>query len=243
MRGRAVIVASSTLADSGGGAQVREPGRPMAKAPAKRKARRGRVARRSPEAARQEILDAAAACLTRHPFRELSVGLLMSHTQIGRSAFYVYFKDIYAVVEALMESIRDQELAYLAAWTRDDVAPQAALRQVLADTVNLWTVHGPMIAAMVDASADDERLEAMFAGVTAAYRQAVTGILRREREAGRIADIDYDEIATALVIGAQAYLKARLGHGGRRDPLKVAETLQAIWLSAIYGQAKREPLS
>jgi AcrR family transcriptional regulator len=193
-----------------------------------------RVARRSPEVARQEIIDAAAYFLRQRPFREISIGDLMSHTKIGRSAFYVYFKDIYAVVEELVSGIRDQVLEYFKAWSATDLPPADAIRLFISDTVNLWAVDGPMIAAMVDASAGDERLERILAEVTSIYRRTVAGILREELAAGRIRDMDCEEMATALIIGTQAYLKARLGHTGRRDPLKVAATLQDLWIHAIY---------
>ncbi|MFZ5670024.1 MAG: TetR/AcrR family transcriptional regulator [Pseudomonadota bacterium] len=205
-------------------------------APASRARGGRRVARRSPEEARQEIIDAATWFLQRRPFREMTIGDLMSRTKIGRSAFYAYFKDVYAVVEALMTGIRDQVLTYFEAWRAEDLAPDEALRMVLSDTVNLWAVEGPMIAAMIDASGEDERLAEAFAGITAIYQETVAGILRRDVAAGRIRQIDCDEVAALLVTGTQAYLKVRLGHTGRRDPLKVAATLQDTWTHAIYAR-------
>jgi hypothetical protein len=42
------------------------------------------------------------------------------------------------------------------------------------------------------------------------------------------------KMAAALVRGAQAYLKERLGHHGPKDPLKVLATLETIWAHTIY---------
>ena len=207
----------------------------MSKAPVTARSRTGkRVARRSPEVARQEIIDAAAYFLHQRPFREISIGDLMSHTKIGRSAFYAYFKDIYGVVEELVNGIRDQVLDYFKVWSAADLLPEEGIKLFISDTVNLWVVSGPMLAAMIDASAGDVRLERMFADLTGIYRKTVAGILHEELAAGRIRAMDCDEMATLLIIGTQAYLKARLGHTGHRDPLKVAATLQDLWIHAIY---------
>lgn len=209
----------------------------MTKTPVVARPKSGRrVARRSPEVARKEIVDAAAWFLQRRPFREMTIGDLMSHTKIGRSAFYVYFKDVYGVVEALMAGFRDQVLTYFETWSADGLPPDEALRLVLADTVNLWAVNGPMIAAMIEASVGDERLAEAFAGITDLYQRTVADILERDMAAGRIRSVDCAELATLLVTGTQAYLKVRLGHTGRRDPLKVATTLQDMWTHAIYAR-------
>ena len=51
--------------------------------------------RRTPEEAKFEIVQVARKFLSKQPFRELTVGKLMERTQIGRSAFYAYFTDVY----------------------------------------------------------------------------------------------------------------------------------------------------
>ena len=187
------------------------------------------------EVARQEILDAAAYLLHRQPFREISIGDLMEHTKIGRSAFYVYFKDIYAVVDELVREISDEILTYVEGWSAEATAPDEALRAFVADTVNLWAVRGPMMSAIIDASVASPELERTFAGMMDIYQGALKRLLIREHEAGRIRSMDFDETAAILVIGTTAYLKARLGHGGRRaDPLKVVATLQNLWSHTIY---------
>jgi TetR/AcrR family transcriptional regulator, ethionamide resistance regulator len=200
------------------------------------------VARRAPEVARQEILDAAAYLLHRLPFREISIGDLMEHTKIGRSAFYVYFKDIYAVVDELMAGVRDEVLAYAETWKTEDMPSDQALRAFLADTVNMWVVQGQMISAIMDASVESPEVEKTFAGVMDIYQGVLKGILVREHEAGQIRSMDFDEIAAVLVIGTNAYLKARMGHGGRRgDPLKVVATLQEVWSRTIYFKTAGDP--
>ena len=46
------------------------------------------------------ILNSAQEFLWTRPFREMTVGELMSITGTGRSAFYQYFKDLHELMEA-----------------------------------------------------------------------------------------------------------------------------------------------
>jgi AcrR family transcriptional regulator len=200
---------------------------------------RKRVARRSPEVARQEIVDAAARFLQQHPFRELTIPALMAETNIGRSAFYVYFKDIYGVVEVLISRLRDQVLEYFDRWMTADLEPVEALRKFIADTVSIWAANGPMLGAILGAAADDPRLEIIAREIVEIYKRGVAEMMTRDHRAGRIDAMDFEEMAIALVVGGQAYLRARLGHSGRRDPEKVAATLQEVWIRSIYGKVPR----
>jgi len=197
-----------------------------------------RVSRRPPQVARQEILDAAAYLLHRQPFREISIGDLMEHTKIGRSAFYVYFKDIYAVVDELVAGVRDEVLSYVDIWSAETTAPADALRTFLTDTVNLWAVRGQMMSAVMDAAVESPEVAESFAGMMTIYQDVLKGILVREHKAGRVRLMDFEEIAAVLVIATTAYLRTRLGHGGRRDSLKAIATLQDLWSHTIYGVVK-----
>ena len=193
-----------------------------------------RVARRSPDVARQEILAAAAFLLHTRPFRDITIGDIMERTKIGRSAFYVYFRDVYTVVECLMANVRDEVLEHAKMWSAADQTPDRALREFLTDTANLWTVNGTMLGAMIDAAAENPNLDRVLRDILDIYQRTVTSILIREHEAGRTAAMDFDEISAALVIGTTAYFKSRLGHAGRRDPLRVAATIKDLWGRAIY---------
>ncbi|MFZ5669456.1 MAG: TetR/AcrR family transcriptional regulator [Pseudomonadota bacterium] len=207
-----------------------------AEAPA-RPARARRVQGRSAADTRQEILDAAVFFLNRRPFRELTVPNLMSYTTVGRSAFYFQFKDIYAVVEALLSGLRERVLAYVGSWSAAEVAPAEGLKTFVADMVNIWVMDGPMIGAMLDAAAEDPRLEKIASDITGLFQKVVAEVLVQEHQAGRIDAMDFDEMAVALVLASQSYLKSRLGRPGARDPLRVMTTLQALWIRSIYGRA------
>ena len=195
-----------------------------------------RVARRSPETARKEILDAAAFFLQRRPFRDLTIGELMDHTKVRRPTFYTYFNDVYDLVEALMDEVREEVVGYVSNWRSGSLDRGDALTAVLTETVNLWVRKGPMLAAVINAAAGHPRLEKALIGVMSVYESTIADILRAEAKAGRVRQLDFDETAVAMVRGTQAYLRARLGSGERSDPLKVLNTLQDIWVNALYAR-------
>lgn len=194
----------------------------------------GKTTRRPSESSRQDILNSAAYFLNRHPFRELTVPNLMKTTGLVRSAFYFHFKDIYAVVEALLADFRDRVLEDVKRWAASDASPNESLKALMVDMVNIWSVNGPMISALIDATPEHPRLELIAAEIHQLYQRGVAEILRREHEAGRVDAMDFEEMATILVLGTQGYLQAKLGRPARRDPLKAVATLQALWLRAIY---------
>jgi AcrR family transcriptional regulator len=161
----------------------------------------------------------------------------MSRTQIGRSAFYVYFKDIYAAVEELLIRIRDAELNFLTRWAGQESDPMQNLETVVRNTVNLWVEHGPIISAMMDAAATDARIESAFNELTSAYSEVVASSLRREQAAGRIREMHCEEVADLLVEGTQSYLRKRLGvPDPDSDATVLIATLLDTWSHAVFGQ-------
>lgn len=199
-----------------------------------RKPRKAAV-RRTPEVTRKEILEATAFLLSSRPFRELSVGDIMRHTEVSRSAFYAHFTDMYAVVEELLSEIRDEEIAYLESWNGDTADPWESFERMITSTVTLWARRGPMISSMLDAASNDGRIAAVFDEITSRYCQVAATALRRDQRKTLSPDLDCDEAAALIIQGTQAYLKDRLGAPGRGDPLTVAFTLRAMWSAAIYG--------
>lgn len=191
--------------------------------------------RRTPEITRREILDATAFLLNERPFSKVSVGDIMARTEVGRSAFYAHFPDVYAVAEHLLSEIRDEELAYLEQWNDENSEPAESLRKLITNTVALWVGRGPMISSMLDAAPDDGRIAALFDEITGRYCQVAASALRRDRRTTLAPELDVDEVAALVIHGTQGYLKDRLGAPGRGDPATVAHTLQTMWTAAIYG--------
>jgi len=198
-----------------------------------------RVARRSPEVARQEILDAAAWFLEHRPFSELTAGRLMEHTKISRSAFYVYFKDIEQLIEALVAGVITELREYGAQWAQQEQNQATALTSLLNNVVNLWIRRGPMFATVLDAAQIYPALAKSVQVAVAQNEAQIARMIASARSHDETASDTDIETASFLLLATQAYLKSRLGTGTNADPLKVHRTLQKMWQRILYpGQAK-----
>lgn len=198
--------------------------------------------RRTPEAARDEILDAAERLLAVRPVRDLAVDELMAETTLRRSSFYVYFEDRGALMLGMLDRLQGRVLLAGTPWLRDltvdATAAQAiaALRQSLSDVTRVFSEHGALIVAVSEAAVMDEKVETMYRGVLLqGLVDAVAARLIAERRAGRSAVPRPKETATALVLLNERYSADRLGRPPRRPARDVAAVLQHLWIGAIYG--------
>ena len=76
----------------------------------------GQAEPRKSERTRQSILDASLKFLWTHPFRDLTVGELMSLAGTSRSAFYHYFEDLHDLMEALLRGMEEEIFDVTAPW-------------------------------------------------------------------------------------------------------------------------------
>ena len=78
---------------------------------------------RKSERTRQAILDSALNFLWTHPFRDLTVGELMSLAGTSRSVFYQYFSDVHGLMEALLRSLEEDIFEVASPWLREKAIP------------------------------------------------------------------------------------------------------------------------
>lgn len=195
-------------------------------------AQRRSPGRRMPEESRAEILDAAEAALWEVPLAQLTVGTLMQRTRLGRSSFYVHFRDTSELAAALLERLEGELWAAAAHWTVSDGGP-AALDAALDGVVDVWHRHGPVLRAIVEASFTEPRLDQLWrGGVIGRFADAVADGIR-QLPAGPATDPQ--ELATALLLLNERYLMDRLGSQPQADPNLVALTLRTVWHRALYG--------
>ena len=68
------------------------------------------------ERTRAAILNAAFEQIWSHPFREMTIASLMAETDVGRSAFYLHFKDLQEVRETSLEMLRAEIFEFAEPW-------------------------------------------------------------------------------------------------------------------------------
>lgn len=113
---------------------------------------------RKSEQTRMEILEAALDFLWTHPFRDLTVSELMSKTGASRSAFYQYFGDLYELIEALLRGLEASIFQVATPWLVGEGDPVPLLKESLTGLVRVCYERGPILRAVSDAAANDDRL-------------------------------------------------------------------------------------
>ncbi|HEX2087470.1 MAG TPA: TetR/AcrR family transcriptional regulator [Solirubrobacteraceae bacterium] len=198
---------------------------------------KARRIRRSPEAAEREILAAAEAAVAERPFRELSVDELMGRTGMTRSTFYHYFRSLDEVAVALLRRVQAEMMEAARPWIEApvDEDPAGVIERAIHDVAVVYAQHGPVLAAIHEASFQYEAVQrAWREGTLAEWIAAVANRLREQRDHGLTRVEEPEEVARALLLMNTAVFVERLGMQPADAPAQVAATLSRVWVGALY---------
>lgn len=187
------------------------------------------------ERTRAAILNAALDFIWEHPFRDMTVSGLMASTDVSRSAFYQYFDDLHEVMETLLEMLQEEIFTAAKPWIIDLGDPVALIREGLAGLVRVCHRRGPLIRAVSDAAASDERLEKGWMQFLEGFDDAACARIESDQKQGLIPDFDARPVAVALNRLDASMLNHAFGKHPRNQPEPVLEALVRIWISTLYG--------
>lgn len=159
----------------------------------------------------------------------------MSMTGNSRSAFYPYFTDLHDLMETLLRGIEEDILKAASPWlSGDEGDPRALLRESLAGEVQICYRSGPVLRAVADASATDERLERSWAQFLGEFDDAVTNRIEEHQAEGLIPEFDARPVAIALNRLDASLLIQAFGRRPRKQPGPVRDAITRIWISTLY---------
>lgn len=187
------------------------------------------------ERTRAAILNAALQFLWSHPFCEMTVKTLMVSTDVGRSTFYLYFKDIHEVMEALLAILQEEIFDAAKPWITYVGDPIALIHESMTGLVRISYLRGPIYRAFADAAASDKRFEKAWRDFLCAFDDAACARIKADQKQGLIPDFDVRPVAIALNrLDAYTLIQAFGKHPrSESEPVKVA--LTRIWISTLYG--------
>jgi AcrR family transcriptional regulator len=110
--------------------------------------------RRTPAAARREILAAARAVLEGGSAADFTVAAVMSRTAMTRKTFYVHFADRAELIHELVGPLRAELDATIERWSAS-ADPLAAGTAALAEAARLYTGQATLLRAVWWAAAED----------------------------------------------------------------------------------------
>ncbi len=164
------------------------------------------------EEARERIVAAAEKLLLEHPYRDLTVDLVMSEAGLSRTVFYRHFDGLPEVLLTLLDKVE-----------ADLVAPMETgdLRALLANSVDTFARYGPFLRALDHAAGQDAEIEAAYCALVDRFTEEIAAGLGGGERAY--------ELARALNLMNGHYLMDTLGKDPDFDRELALETLLRIW--------------
>lgn len=190
--------------------------------------------RQTREESRARIVSAATELVRSRSYSELSVGEIMERAGAGRTIFYRHFDDLadllMKVGGAAIGELYEAQLELASARVEAD---RASIRQAIAAAVSVYHRHGPLLRAVAEAAAGDERVAAEYRALQERFDGLVAeAVVERPAFAGRTAS-EAAEVARALNRMNEGYLLDAFGREPRISLDTAADTLTDIWFGSL----------
>ena len=184
---------------------------------------------------RAAILDAALEFVWSRPFHEMTVNSLMASTEVSRSAFYQYFNDLHAVMEALLDMLEGEISIVIQPWYTGVGDPVALLNETMTGLVRVCYHRGPFLRAISDAATTDTRFEKDWRRFLRGFDDLGRARIAADQEQGLIPGFDPGPICISLNrLNTSAMIEA-FGQRPRSKPEPVRQALSRVWVSTLYG--------
>ncbi len=194
--------------------------------------------RRTPQMARDEIIDATEAALAEMEFGALTVDIVMRRTGMTRSSFYHYFSSIdelaLGFVDRLEQAIRVPVDDWLKGKGTDDYLGDT--RTHLTAMFIAMEEHRTGMQALTHAGSNNAAVYEEWRDRVIDYFITLTArFIRQQVMLGRSKVSDPDRTARALILMNNALANDNLMRPEPDDPRALGRTSADIWNAAIYG--------
>lgn len=190
-------------------------------------------ARRTREESRARIVASATELVRRRSYHELSVAEIMGAAGSERTIFYRHFDDLGdLLLKASREAIETLYEAELDLGSAREGLDAKAVRDALQPAVLAYSRYGPLLRALSEAAAGDERIAAGQAAIRRRFDDLVAGVLD-ELPASSGGRANVRETARALNLMNESYLLDAFGREPRVSPEAALQTLSEVWIAAI----------
>lgn len=196
--------------------------------------------RRTPEAAEEEILEAAREVFYERLGEGVTVSAIMDRTTLSRKSFYVYFRSLEELIVRLVARIRNDADAAITRFLSPDSDPIADGKAALRATAELYHRHGALIRALAESSRADPEAKRAWQSFTDPVKAAIAERYRVEGQAGRIADVDVDATVRVLIgMNLTAFFEQLIDE---QDPDvdALVDTLHKVWVRVFFAGTDAE---
>jgi AcrR family transcriptional regulator len=167
------------------------------------------------------------------PFKDLTVDELARAAGLSRTAFYFYFPGKSQVLMAAAAEAAEESYAEADRWWHGEGRPEQLVRVALEGIVGVYVRHAAVFRTAVEVTNYDPEFHAFYKALLDRFVAATAEHLRREREAGRLRELDTDSVARALVWMVERCNTVLISDEGR-DPDQIVEALTTVWQHTLY---------
>jgi TetR/AcrR family transcriptional regulator, ethionamide resistance regulator len=171
------------------------------------------------------------------PYPELSIERIATRAGISRTAFYFYFRDRREVLMRVCEGVSERLWVEADRWWSGEGEDPAELRVALASVVALYTEHGALLRAVIEAGSTDAEIARFWQELTGRFVEATRRRIEREQAQGRArGDLPAEGVAFALCWMTERTVYQRMMQEQELDQDELVSSLAAVWLGAVYGR-------
>jgi len=201
------------------------------------------LSQRTPEqSARREEVEAGLLAATESllaqgtPYADLRVEQIATRAGISRTAFYFYFRDRRDLLMRLTEGVAEDLYTEADVWWSGDGDGAIELRAALGQMIALYRDHGPLLRAVVEASAYDQPVAEFWRALMERFVHASRERIEREQREGLVGPMPARQIAFALCWMTERACYQRTVQGGALDDHDFVEAMVRTWVGAVYGR-------
>lgn len=190
-------------------------------------------------AAELAVFEATEELLGETTLQELTVAQILQRGGLSRANFYHYFANKHQVLVAMTSRLFDQVYGRDAPWDSSPGRGRArTMGSSLDQTLRLWSVHGPVICAVVEHMHGEPAVARAWQPTYRRFQAAVSEQIEHERVVGRATvGPPADTVAAMLICGVERALYVSSRGLDPRLPTvgDAVESLVALNDIAIYG--------
>ncbi len=168
------------------------------------------------------------------PYADLGIERIANRAGISRTAFYFYFKDKQELLTRLTQDVSDQLYRQADIWFSGDGDPREEMHAALTAIAAVYRDHGPLLRAIVEASASDTQIAAFWRALLDRFVDATAARIEEQRKPGSVLGPSRPTgFALVWMVERTLYEQAVQDHP--HDPQELVEALTGVFMRTVYG--------
>jgi len=181
------------------------------------------------------LLEATERLLAKgRSFTQLSVETLCREAGIGRSTYYVYFRDKGHLLRKIIEPLRHELLEGSRTWWRvASHATEAQLREAMIETLHVYRRHRVVFVALAETASYDKDADEALTSLHLAYARRLLKAIEPGRKTGFVRD-DIDEAMALALVWTCERISYRMARGDEQRLRQAAGLIAKILWRTLY---------